>query len=188
MPNSSVKELSSAIIKNAINDYMNAIIQDNASEINSCEDFFLNKNGDDWFSWLSDDSVDGKLLIKVIKQKAETFVAECKCHQPEPYGSQEAIKEATFTCPCCRDSEVIITYDRRSSVVPQVVRYTCSNCQITVRMQWHGDVLPKALNCDTCNNCFRTGYDQHCLKYDKQIRRIPKSCDGWEKLQHEETD
>lgn len=188
MPNSSAKELSSAIIKHAINDYVNAIIQDNASVIRDCEDFFLNKNGDDWFSWLSNDSVDGQRLIDAVKMKTEAFIAECKCHQPEPYGTRKAAKEAAFTCPCCKTTEVNITYDKRNIAVPEIVRYTCSNCHITLRMQWHGDVLPDAFNCDTCQHCFNNGYELHCLKHDKTIKRIPKICDDWGKRRHGETD
>jgi len=186
MPHSAASALASSIIKQAVNDYMNAIIQDDQVMISDCEKFFL--DDDDWFGWLTNDSVSGERLIKTVKANTAKFIKACECHQPEPYGDKKAAEEASFTCPCCGTEGVVVTYDRRNSIFPKVVRYTCSTCHITLRMQWHGDVLPRELNCSSCEQCLGTAAGWFCMKHDKPVKRLPKNCDDWERKKREEAD
>lgn len=183
------KELSGAIIKNAVNDYMDAILQDDKVLIADCEKFFRSEDG--WFDWLSE-GLDGEALMHIVRTKINKFLKACECHQPEKYGDKKAAKEASFTCPCCESTPVTIVYDRRNAAFRQCLQYTCSTCHISLRLIWHGSVLPRDFNCNNCGNSVYSedNYTLFCKKYGKLIRRLSFDCGDWtnRKDEKEETD
>ena len=180
-----IRAISGAIIKNAVNDYMDAILQDDKVMLSDCEKFFRNEDG--WFDWLSD-GLSGEEIMRIVKKKMHTLIKACECHQPEKYGDKKAAKEASFTCPCCGSTPVTITYDRRNAAFRQCLQYTCSTCHISLRLIYGGGILPKDFNCRNCAHCEIIGDDfsVYCTKHDKMMRRLTYDCPEWAGRDYEE--
>lgn len=187
LDNKVARAMAGAIIKNAVNDYMDALIQDDAALLADCESFF--KSNDGWFDWLSN-GLNGEEIMRIVRKKIETLIKACECHQPEKYGDKKAAKEASFTCPCCGSTPVTISYDRRNPAFRQCLQYTCSTCHISLRIVYGGSVLPRDFNCKNCGHCEIQGDDFgiFCRKHEKTMKRLVFDCEDWVRRNHEEVD
>ena len=184
MNHDSARQLSGAIVKQAVTDYMDALIQNDTVAIADCEKFFSNKDG--WFGWLSND-LDGENIAKLIRQKVALFIKAVECHQPERYGDKEAAKKASFTCPCCGDknTSVLITFPKRKTKQENVITYTCPSCHISLWYQWNVGVVLREQSCNNCKHCVSNGIEETCMITDKVIRRRVNYCDNWEGKERE---
>ena len=171
--------MAGAIIKQAVTDYMEALIQNDVVMISDCEKFFRGSN--DWFGWLSN-GLDGEQIISILRKKIATFLKACEDHQPERYGDEEAAKKASFTCPCCnnREAPVLITFPKRKTRQPNVLTFTCPTCHISIWWQWNVGLVLKKQNCDNCLFCMLDGTQQFCSLNGNVITKIRDNCRDWE--------
>ncbi len=173
-----VKALSLAIIKNAVNDYMDALIQNDVVEISNCEKFFRSKDG--WFDWLSN-GLDGEQIMAIVKKKINKFLKACEEHQPEKFGDRKAAKEASFTCPCCgnEDAPVNITFLKRRTRQPNVLTFTCPTCHLTVWWQWKVGLVLREQSCNNCIYCTLVGTEEFCMLDGFIITKKRNNCKDW---------
>lgn len=181
----SANQLAGAIIKQAVTDYMGALIQDDTIMISECEKFFRSKDG--WFHWLSN-GLDGNVIMPMLKKKVAMFIKAVEEHQPERYGDKEAAKKASFTCPCCNNeaAPVTITFPKRKLRQPNVISYTCPSCHISVWYQWNTGVVLKEQSCNNCLFCRHIGVQEFCDLNRHWITKRRKNCRDWEGRPREE--
>lgn len=157
----SAKDLSAAIVTQAVTDYMDALIRDDDTLIRDCELFFRGKDG--WFSWLSD-GMNGDIVVERVNRKAKEFVKACLQCLPK-YGDEEAAEKAAFRCPCCGGTVKIHFGGNpigRGRMFTEYYNYNCDTCTAMMRIKYnkndHGrrlktrtrDVLTNA-DCAHCN-------------------------------------
>ena len=173
----SANQLAGAIIKQAVTDYMDALIQNNVIRMSECEKFF--RGG--WFDWLSN-GLDGDEIIAILKEKIVMFLKACEEHQPAKYGDKQAAEEAAFTCPCCRNekTKIVITFPQRKTRQRNILTYTCPSCHISVWWQWNVGLMLKHQSCDNCLFCMLEGTEEFCSLNGHQITKRINNCRDWE--------
>ena len=172
--------LAGAIIKQAVTDYMEALIQNDVVMMSECERFFRGSYRG-WFDWLSN-GLDGEEIIKIVRKKIALFIKACDEHQPEKYGDEKAAEKAAFTCPCCnsKNTKVKITFPKRKTRQKNVLTFTCPSCHLSVWWQWRVGLILKEQSCDNCLFCQLEGTSEYCSLNGIKITKRLTNCRDWE--------
>lgn len=141
MSDDSVDKLSTAIMSQAVKDYIKALIDGDDRRKTDCEIFFTGGVAqDDWFEILSD-CADPEKVMERAKKKAKQFEAEAKKHQPKSlkdFDDKEARQQASFPCPVCYEGTVRWTSTSEKQFGTWIV-HKCDCCAVAVKTLWRGE-------------------------------------------------
>lgn len=119
------KNLANAIVEQAVEDYVNAIINDNDSKIDEIERFFKSK----WFIMLNQIGIDSDKLIEKLKTGAEEFKIFSKCAFEHGFISESKGRKKlnrVFECPICGGN--VFSYWRRYKKGTTLYICKCETC------------------------------------------------------------
>lgn len=183
--NETAEKIANAIISRAVQDYIQALLIDDARMITDCEQFFLGTRKSDiggWFDVLST-NLNGEELVRMTKRKAHAFLRECKQHQPQSIDDYKDIKKRKacyFDCPFCGGKVKWVRRTGQINAFPHlnaIVVHRCENCGVESRSLIAKD-LPKGIDCPTCRHFYMENRMKCRIHPNIKDRRV--ECKDWE--------
>ena len=182
MTDSGAQALANAIVLQAVEDYINALIQDDELKKSEVKSFLDDRN--QWFYWLSN-GMDGKIVMRMAENRVRKFINACLQHQPE-YGNEEEAEEAAFQCPCCR-GKVEIRFggkpQGRGKAITRYYNYLCEGCHLNILIKDNNseDRIPNVITKPKCEFCdhYKPGefLNVRCYQCDRtDLCPEPKQC------------